>query len=164
MTIVAGKTIETAGDLELQSNGDLILQAEGGDSKTSKGGRGNEKVVAINSGGAVYLKGKNTDIKGSNITAKGAIEAYATDGDLRLSGVKSDIAPLKDEERIGELTAKISHINQQINTLITDSQYQSIRKQLDDTQDQLQKLEQDFKALATPSQAQQKNLIKIKLL
>lgn len=156
MTIVAGKTIETAGDLELQSNGDLILQAQGADPNTSKGGRGNEKVVAINSGGAVYLKGKNTDIQGSNITAKGAIEAYATDGDLRLSGVKSDIAPLKDEERIGELTAKISHINQQINTLITDSQYQSIRKQLDDTQGQLQKLEQDFKALATPSQAQQK--------
>lgn len=43
MTIVAGKTIETAGDLELQSNGDLILQAQGADPNTSKGGRGNEK-------------------------------------------------------------------------------------------------------------------------
>lgn len=155
MTIMAGKTITTVGDLELQSDGNLILQGESGDPNTGKGGRGSEKVVTIGSGGAVYLKGKNTDIQGSNITAQGAIQAYAVDGDLTLSGVKSDIAPLKDEELISELTAKISRIDEQINTLNTDSQYQSIRKQLDDTQGKLVQLEQDFKALSNPSQAQQ---------
>lgn len=153
MTIMAGKSIEAVGDLELQSDGDLILQAEGGDPKTSKGGRGSEKVVAISSGGAVYLKGKNTDIQGSNITAQGVIEAYATDGDLKLSGVKSDIAPLKDEERIGELTAQINRIDEQINTLNTE--YQSIQSQLSNTQERLVRLEQEFKALPNPDQKQQ---------
>lgn len=154
MTIMAGKTITTVGDLELQSDGNLILQGESGDPNTGKGGRGSEKVVTIGSVGAVYLKGKNTDIQGSNITARGAIQAYAVDGNLTLSGVKSDIAPLKDEERISELTAKISRIDEQINTLNTDSQYQSISKQQTETGQQLAQLEQDFKALPNPSATQ----------
>lgn len=154
MTIMAGKTIATVGDLELQSDGNLILQGESGDPNTGKGGRGSEKVVTIGSGGAVYLKGKNTDIQGSNITAQGAIQAYAVDGDLTLSGVKSDIAPLKDEERISELTAQISTLERQINTLNNDSQYQSISKQQTETGQQLAQLEQDFKALPNPSATQ----------
>lgn len=150
MTVLAGKTVQSAGDLELQSDGDLILQGLKGSN-----GRGSEQKVTINSGGTVYLKGKNTDLQGTDIAAQGIIKAYAVDGNLKLSAITSDIAPIKDENRINELTAQINEIDRQINTLKTDTIYQNTLIQYTEAQEKLTALESNFKTLSNPTTQQE---------
>lgn len=148
MTVLADKTLKNVGDIRLSSDGKLILQGIGGEK-----GRGSEKNLSIQAGGSVQLAGKDVDVQGSDIQAQQGIAIYATEKDVKLSGISSDVEPFKDEGRIDELNTEMSRVDGHINTLQQDSIYQTALREKEKVEQQLHQLEKEYHKHTTPDDA-----------
>lgn len=148
MTVLADKTLKNVGDIRLSSDGKLILQGIGGEK-----GRGSEKNLSIQAGGSVQLAGKDVDVQGSDIQAQQGIAIYATEKDVKLSGISSDVEPFKDEARIDELNTEMSRVDGHINTLQQDSIYQTALREKAKVEQQLHQLEKEYHKHTTPDDA-----------